>query len=144
MKTHPAILALLALTIIFAAPSPRTAFAKGSGGGDTAYSAQLISPRAGSVVRPGQVVRVEWSAHYPRVVLSMCETEVMVSVDGGQTYSYIISQRNPKIQYFDWTVPELPAGGSAWAILDIRFGCLGIYPESYSPQIESAFLISNN
>ena len=141
MKTHPAILALLALAIIFAAPSSRTVFAKG---GETAYSAQLISPGAGSVVKPGQVVRVEWTTTYPRVALSMCETEVLVSLDGGRTYSYITSQRNPKIHSFDWTVPELPAGGPVWAILDIRFGCLGIYPESYSPQIESAFLISND
>jgi hypothetical protein len=140
MKTHPAILAVLALAIVFAAPSPKTAFAKG----ENAYTAQLISPTAGSVVKSGQVVRVQWNANYPRVVLSMCETEVMVSLDGGHTYSYIISQRNPKIQFFDWTVPELPAGTRAWAILDIRFGCLGIYPESYSPQIESAFLITND
>ncbi|MEY2505630.1 MAG: hypothetical protein QOG27_1910 [Verrucomicrobiota bacterium] len=141
MKTHPAILALLALTIIFAAPSSQTAFAKGP---ENAYTAKLISPSAGSVVKPGKVVRVEWTNTYPKVDLSMCETEVLVSLDGGRTYSYITSQRNPKIHYFDWTVPELPGGGSVWAILDIRFGCLGIYPESYSPQIESAFLISND
>ena len=139
MKTRSLVLILLALIFIFAPQSPRTASAKG--GAENTYFAQLVWPAAGSVVKPGQVVHVEWRANYPRVALNMCETELMISLDGGNTYTYISSQRNPKIQYFDWTVPEV-GGAAVWAILDIRFGCLGIYPETTSRQTQSAFLIS--
>jgi hypothetical protein len=139
MKTRSLILTLLALTLILAAPTPRSAFATGR---ENAYSAKLVSPKAGSMLKPGQVVRVAWTTTFPNVDLSMCETELMLSLDGGRTYTYITSQRNPKIQYYDWTVPAVPQGAPTLAILDIRFGCLGIYAETYSPQIESSFLIS--
>jgi hypothetical protein len=141
MKTRPLILTLLALTFVLAPQSPNTAFAKDK---NDDYSAQLISPKAGAVLRPGQVVRVEWTAAFPAVDLSMCETEVMLSLDGGTTYSYITSQRNPKVKSFDWTVPSVPRGAAVTAILDIRFGCLGIYPETSSLQLQSTFLISSN
>ena len=141
MKIRSLVLTLLAFTFILATPSTRTAFASATE--NAAYSAKLVTPTAGSVVKPGQVVRIEWTAKFPKVDLSMCETEVMLSVDGGRTYSYIGSQRNPKIHYCDWTVPDMPKGSRVPAILDIRFGCLGIYAETYSPQIESAFVISN-
>ena len=49
------------------------------------------------------------------------------------------SQRNPTVQYFDWTVPNTPTNA---AVLDIRFGCLNIYPETSSLQVQSAFVIS--
>jgi hypothetical protein len=137
MKAKPLILTLLALTFTLAPQSPRTASAKGK----SEYSAQLLSPRAGEVLRPGQVVTVTWASTFPDVDVSMCETELMISLDGGRTYSYITSQRNPKLKYFNWTVPEVPAGARVAAILDIRFGCLGIYAETYSPQIESTFWI---
>jgi hypothetical protein len=35
----------------------------------------------------------------------------------------LTEQRNPRIQYFDWTVPNTP---TTQAVLDIRFGCLNI------------------
>jgi hypothetical protein len=39
----------------------------------------------------------------------MCETEVLLSLDGGKTiYMLLTEQRNPRIQYFDWTVPNTP------------------------------------
>ena len=89
---------------------------------------------------PGQVVRVEWTAAFPDVDLTMCETEILLSVDGGATYTFITSQRDPTVQYFNWTVPKTPTRA---AVLDIRFGCLGIFAETSSPQVQSAFVISS-
>jgi hypothetical protein len=137
MKTRRLILALLALTFALAPQSPRTAFAQRKRGN---YSARLISPRAGEVLMPGQVVRIEWTADFPDVDLTMCETEILLSLDGGATiYMFITSQRNPKVQHFNWTVPNTPTNA---AVLDIRFGCLNLYPETSSPQVQSAFVIS--
>ena len=137
MKTPRLILALLALTFALASQSPGTAFAQGY---DKKYSAKLISPRAGQVLSPGQVVRIQWTANFPNVDLTMCETEVLLSLDGGKTiYMLLTEQRNPKVQYFDWTVPNAPTNA---AVLDIRFGCLNIYPETSSLQVQSAFVIS--
>ena len=139
MKTRLLILTLLALTFLLASPAPRTALATG---GNQDYSAELISPRAGEVLRSGQVVTITWASTFPSSVdVSMCETELMVSLDGGWTYSYISSQRNPKIKSYNWTVPAVPAGTTVPAILDIRFGCLGIYAETSSRQTGSTFWI---
>jgi hypothetical protein len=136
MKTPRLVLALLALTFALAPQSPRTAFAQAY---RKKYSAKLISPRPGQVLNPGQVVRIAWTADFPDVDLSMCETEVLLSLDGGRTiYMLLTEQRNPRIQYFDWTVPNTPTNS---AVLDIRFGCLNLYPETPSLQIQSAFVI---
>jgi len=87
---------------------------------------------------PGQVVRVEWTADFPDVDLTMCETEVLLSLDGGKTiYSLLTEQRNPTVQYFEWTVPNTPTNE---AVLNIRFGCLNLYPETSS--LQSTFVIS--
>ena len=92
-------------------------------------------------MRPGQVVRIQWTADFPNVDLSMCETEVLLSIDGGRTiYMLLTEQRNPRIQYFDWTVPNVSTNQ---AVLDIRFGCLNIYPESSSLQFRSVFSIKS-
>ena len=137
MKTQRLILALFALTVALAPQSSKTAFAQPRQG---AYRAKLISPRAGQVLVPGQVVRVAWTADFPEVDLTMCEMEVLLSLDGGKTiYMRLIESRNPKIQYFDWTVPNAPTNA---AVLNIRFGCLNLYPETPSLQIQSAFVIS--
>ena len=89
---------------------------------------------------PGQVVRVEWTAAFPDVDLTMCETEILLSLDGGRTiYMMLTEQRNPTVHYFDWTVPSTPTNA---AVLDIRFGCLNLYPETSSLQVQSAFVIS--
>jgi hypothetical protein len=137
MKTPRLVLALFALAIVLAPQWPETAFAQRLKGN---YRAKLISPRAGQVLTPGQVVRVEWTADFPDVDLTMCETEVLLSLDDGKTiYLLLTEQRNPKIHYFDWTVPNAPTNA---AVLDIRFGCLNIYPETSSLQVRSAFVIS--
>ena len=137
MKTPRLFLALLALAFALAPQSPPTALARPYPG---KYSAKLISPRPGQVLVPGQVVRIQWTADFPGVDLTMCETEVLLSIDGGRTiYMMLTEQRNPKVQYFDWTVPNAPTNE---AVLDIRFGCLNIYPETPSLQVRSAFVIS--
>src|SRR6266508_1128219 len=137
MKTPRLVLALLALTFALAPQSPRTAFAQR---GKDNYRATLISPRAGEVLVPGQVVRIKWTADFPDVDLTMCETEILLSLDGGKTiYMLLTEQRNPKVQYLDWTVPNTPTNA---AVLDIRFGCLNLYPETSSLQVQSAFVIS--
>ena len=70
----------------------------------------------------------------------MCETEILLSLDGGKTiYSLLTEQRNPKVQYFDWVVPNAPTNA---AVLNIRFGCLNLYPETPSLQIKSTFVIA--
>ena len=70
----------------------------------------------------------------------MCETEILLSLDGGKTiYMLLTEQRNPNVQYFNWTVPNALTNA---AVLDIRFGCLNIYPETASLQVQSSFVIS--
>jgi hypothetical protein len=138
VKTPRLLLALLALTFALAPQLPGTAFAQRT---QDNYRAKLISPRAGQVLVPGEVVRIAWTADFPDVDLTMCEMEVLLSLDGGKTiYMRLIESRNPKIQYFDWTVPNAPTNN---AVLDIRFGCLNIYPETRSLQVQSAFVISS-
>jgi hypothetical protein len=138
MKPPRFILALLALTFALAPQLRGTAAAQGSR--QHKYGARLISPRRGDVLVPGQVVRVQWTADFPDVDVTMCETEVLLSLDGGRTmYMLLTEQRNPKLQYFDWTVPNTPTNA---AVLNIRFGCLNIYPETSSLQVQSAFVIS--
>ena len=45
----------------------------------------------------------------------------------------------PKADSYLWTVPNLPTNA---AVMDIRFGCEGWYPESYAPQPMSTFVIA--
>lgn len=136
MKLQRLIPALVALIFFFTWQSPETAFGQAD---KPRYSARLISPRLGEILTPGQVVRIQWTANFPNVDLTMCETEVLLSLDGGKTiYMMLTEQRNPRIQYFDWTVPNTPTNQ---AVLDIRFGCLNIYPETSSLQLRSVFTI---
>ena len=136
MKTQRFIITLFALTFAFAPQSFRTASAERKG---PKYRAELISPRAGEVLVPGQVVRVEWKSVLPDMDLSWCETEIRLSLDGGTTFTWITGERDPREKYFDWTVPNTPTNA---AVLDIHFGCLGYYPETTSPQVQSPFVIS--
>ena len=137
MKTQRLILALFALTVALAPQSSKTAFAQPY---QKKYSAKLISPRAGEVLVPGQVVRIQWTANFPDVDLTMCETEILLSLDGGNTtYMRLTESRNPRVQYFDWVVPNAPTNT---AVLNIRFGCLNIFPETPSIQLQSVFVIS--
>ena len=104
MKTPRFILALLALTVALAPQSPETATAQPYKPG---YRAKLISPRAGEVLTPGQVVRIAWTAEFPDVDLTMCETEILLSLDGGRTtYMRLTESRNPKSAIFRLGRPE--------------------------------------
>lgn len=138
MKTQRLILTLLALAFAFAPQSLTTS----SAARKKDYTAKLISPKAGDVLIPGQVVRLEWTADFPEVDVNYCETEILLSLDGGRTFTWMVTEvRDPRVQYFNWTVPKTP---TQKAVLDIRFGCLGIYPETPSPQIQATFVISAN
>lgn len=135
MKTRRLILLLLALMFAFAPPSLTTA----SAARKKEYSAELISPKAGEVLAPGQVVRIAWKAVFPNVNLTWCEGDLRLSLDGGRTFTRITGELDPREQYFDWIVPNTPTRS---AVLDIRFGCLGVYNETSSPQLQSPFVIS--
>jgi len=136
MKIRGFVVAMFALALSLAPQLVNTS--SGSG----AYVAQLISPAPGQILYPGQKVRVEWRSMLPPVNLTGCETEVWLSLDGGATYPMCITPiLDPKAQYFFWIVPNMP---TTKAVLDIRFGCDGWYPESYSPQLRSTFTIANS
>ena len=106
------------------------------------YVARLISPTAGQVLYPGQKVKVAWRVTLPHIDLTGCEMEVWLSLDGGQSFlSCITPILDPKAKFFYWTVPNTPTNA---AVLDIRFGCEGWYPESYSPQNASTFSITQS
>lgn len=131
MKTRGIIVILFLAAFAFA-PANLNA-----GGG--AYSARLISPTAGQVLYPGQRVKVEWRSTLPKIDLAGCEMEVFLSLDGGQSFLTCITPLlDPKATFFYWVVPNMPTNA---AVLDIRFGCEGWYPESYSPQTASTFVI---
>jgi hypothetical protein len=107
---------------------------------DNGYSARLISPTAGQVLYPGQTVRVEWKSELPKIEnVEFCEMEIFLSLDGGQTWPMVITPLlDPRARFFYWTVPNMPTNA---AVLDIRFGCERWYPECYSPQTASTFVI---
>jgi hypothetical protein len=134
MKTRGFIVTMFALAVSFA---PQ--FVNTSSAGDK-YSAQLISPRPGQVVHPGQIVMIQWNDTLPNIILAGCEMEIWLSLDGGKTFpTYIVPFMDPRSKYFYWTVPNTPTNA---AVLDIRFGCDLHYPESYSPQPASTFVIA--
>lgn len=108
------------------------------------YSATLISPTAGTVLYPGQTVRVEWKTTFPKLPnptdFDWCETELWLSLDGGKTFTMCISpEMDPKATSFYWTVPPTPTKA---AILDVRFGCEPVFTEGYSPQTAARFEIA--
>ena len=131
MKTGVSVVILFLVAFAFAAANVN---AQGT------YSARLISPTVGQVLHPGQKFRVEWKSKLPLREVTSCEAEVWLSLDGGRTFTAWISPwmdpAGPK--YFDWTVPNTPTNA---AVLDIRFGCLNLYPETSSLQVQSAFVI---
>ena len=90
MKTPRFILALLALTVALAPQTPKSAFAQPN---KPEYSAKLISPRAGQVLVPGQVVRIQWTADFPDVDLTMCETEILLSLEAARRPTCVSQSR---------------------------------------------------
>jgi hypothetical protein len=135
MKIRGFVVAFFAVTLSFGPQFVNTSSAAATG-----YSAKLISPTAGQILYPGQIVRVEWKSMLPPINLGACEMEVWLSLDGGRTFTAEISPwMDPKAQYFYWTVPNWPTNT---AVMDIRFGCEALYPESYAPQPASTFVIA--
>jgi hypothetical protein len=134
MKTRALVMIVAALTVMLSAQVANTSAPE--------YSAHLISPTPGQVLRPGQKIKVEWTSVLPKVrYIESCEAEVRLSLDGGATYLYRISPyMDAKTHSFDWTVPNLPTNA---AVMDIRFGCEPLYPESAAPQPASMFVIAN-
>ncbi len=138
MKSQRLIITLSVLTLVFVPQSFRSASAQ-TKKEKASYHAELISPTAGQILVPGQVVRVEWKSNLPAIEPSLCETEIGLSLDGGRTFEWVTGERDPRVKYFDWTVPNTPSNA---AVLDIHFGCLGYYPETASHQMQSVFVIS--
>ena len=104
------------------------------------YSAKLISPTLGQVLYHGQQFRVEWKATFPNIRLNGSEMEIWLSLDGGRTFTTWLTFTSVTNRYFDWTVPNTPTNA---AVLDIRFGReIPYYPETYSPQPASTFVIA--
>jgi len=136
MKTRGFIVTILAVALS-AVPQLVNTSSAASG-----YSAHLITPTAGQILYPGQRVRVEWTHTLPNVNLAGCEEEVWLSLDGGRTFTACITPiLDPKATFFYWTVPNTPTNA---AVLDIRFGGEGWYPECYAPQPASTFVISQS
>ena len=70
----------------------------------------------------------------------MCETEILLSLDGGRTiYMRLTESRNPS---FNISIGPFRMRPPTTAVLNIRFGCLNLYPETRSLQLQSAFVIS--
>jgi len=140
MKTHKLLSTLLVVAFALAPQLFNTSAGVFAASGGT-YSAKLISPRLGQVVYPGQQVRVEWTAAFPDMRnLYGCEMELWLSLDGGRTWATCITPTIlPNTRYYNWIVPNMPTNA---AVLDIRFGCEFYYPESYSPQPASTFVIA--
>jgi hypothetical protein len=104
------------------------------------YSARLTSPTLGQVLYPGQHIRIQWEASLPKTQAGGCEMELFLSLDGGRTFPMcIVPVIAPTTKYYDWIVPNTPSNA---AVLDINFGCEWYYPESYSPQPASTFVIA--
>ena len=138
MKTRQFVLMVLAVTFAFAPQTFRTSTA--APGSRPRYSARLISPVAGTVLTPGQVVRVEWESTIPHVDLSWCEVELYLSLDGGRSnFARITPQLDPRMKFYNWVVPNTPTNA---AVLDIHFGCEGYFPETPSIQSQSVFVIA--
>src|SRR5262245_29937511 len=132
MKTRVVIVLLFFVGFAFA---PAILNAQGT------YSAKLISPVAGQVLYSGQKITVEWKHRLPNIPIAGCESEVWLSLDGGSTFRVWITFLDPKSTSFLWTVPNTPTNA---AVLDFRFGCDLHYPESYSPQPASTFVIAKH
>ena len=141
MKTQKFLFILL--VVAFALAPQLLITSRGALAASGGYSATLISPTIGQVLHPGQQVTIQWKDTLPNVrYVAWCEMEVWLSLDGGRTFSMCITPiLGPKTTYFVWTVPNTPTNA---AVLDVRFGCDGWYPESYSPQAASTFVIAQN
>jgi hypothetical protein len=132
MKTRGFVLIMVAVAFAFA---PAKLNAQGN------YAVKLTSPVAGQVLYAGQKIMVEWQHRLPNIPMAGCESEAWLSLDGGSTFPMWLTFLDPRNTSFLWTVPNTPTNS---AVLDIRFGCDLRYPESYSPQVASRFVIAKS
>ena len=133
MKIRGFIVTLFAVALSFAPQFVNTSSAAGG------YSSTLISPTLGQVLHHGQQFRIEWAPTFPNFHLNGSEMEIWLSLDGGRTFTTWITFTSVNNRYYDWTVPNMPTNA---AVLDIRFGReIPYYPETYSPQPASTFVI---
>jgi hypothetical protein len=105
---------------------------------------RMVSPKMGDVFKPGQKITIVWDVQIPPTIdLAWCEQEIFLSLDGGKTIKYRVTQRlSPDVRTFDWTVPNLPTDK---AVLDVRFGSekeFGRFEVS-KPQKRAKFRIAN-
>ena len=132
MKIYGFVVIMVAVAFAFA-PAKLTA--------QDHYAVKLTSPVAGQVLYAGQQIMVEWKHRLPNIPLAGCESEAWLSLDGGVTFPTWVTFLDPRSTSFLWTVPNTPTNS---AVLDIRFGCDLHYPESYSPQLASRFVIAKS
>jgi len=133
MKIRGFVLIMVTVALSFAPQFVNTSSAAGG------YSSKLISPKLGQVLHPGQQIRIEWTPTFPRIHLNGSEMEIWLSLDGGRTFTTWLAFTSVNNTYYDWTVPNTPTNA---AVLDIRFGReVPYYPETYSPQPASTFVI---
>jgi hypothetical protein len=141
MKTQKLLSTLL--VVVFAVAPQLLNTSRGTLAASGGYSATLISPTVDQVLHPGQHVTIQWKDTLPSVrYFTGCEMEIWLSLDGGRTFSmWITPILDPKATHFDWIVPNTPTNA---AVMDIRFGCEGWYPESRAPQPASTFVIAHS
>lgn len=103
------------------------------------------SPARGTVLHAGDVVTLAWKVTLPDDwVLTGCEQEVFLSVDGGLTNALRLTQMlSPNVRQISWTVPNMKV---KQAVLDIRFGCAendetNNFSLPFYPQMGSTFKI---
>jgi hypothetical protein len=100
---------LLLASIVVLATAPRVTLALQGGG-------EILTPAAGGTVRAGDVVEISWT----RVPADVDEFEILLSVDGGKTFSLrLTSMMDPTATSYSWRVPNLPTGA---ACLRLRVG----------------------
>ena len=126
MKTRGFVVKLFAVAFAFAPQLLKTATAASAEPDDQQgkYAAKLVSPQAGDVLFPGQKVRIVWEELLPKLAVdpSWCEAEIWLSLDGGQSFPFLVTpihfDPNPtRTVSFDWTVGNTPTTA---AVLDIQ------------------------
>lgn len=66
-------------------------------------SVQVMSPASGQRLRRGKDVRIEWTVNS---ALPVSTQEVLISVDGGDSFIVIASGLGAEVRDFSWTLPE--------------------------------------
>ena len=106
----------------------------------------LLNPTAGTILHPGDQVKVEWTVLTPSAK-GACEQELMLSLDGGRSNSIRMSRMlSPNLRKILWTIPDV---ASQQAVIDVRYGCNGNVVEPsvdvpQYPQVQAQFTIERD